>query len=88
MGVIRTDLGLSDSAMGLIVGAWPLVYISFAMPCGVFLDRAAQGAAPSVEFSRPWQTARPTRHGGLDQVIAVAVATKREHEAPAANIKR
>ena len=31
VGVIRTDLGLSDSAMGLIMGAWPLVYIAFAM---------------------------------------------------------
>ena len=39
IGVIRMDLGLSDGAMGLILGAWPLVYIAFAMPCGAFLDR-------------------------------------------------
>lgn len=39
IGVIRTDLGLSDGAMGLILGAWPLVYIASAMPCGAFLDR-------------------------------------------------
>ncbi len=31
----------------------------------------------------PWQTARPTRLGGLYPIIAVAVATKRVHEAPA-----
>ncbi len=40
VGVMRSDLGLSDSAMGLILGAWPLVYIASAMPCGAFLDRA------------------------------------------------
>ena len=40
VGVMRADLGLSDSAMGLILGAWPLVYIASAMPCGAFLDRA------------------------------------------------
>ena len=40
VGVIRTDLGLSDGVMGLILGAWPLVYVASAMPCGVFLDRA------------------------------------------------
>ena len=40
VAAMRADLGLSDSAMGLILGAWPLVYIASAMPCGVFLDRA------------------------------------------------
>ena len=40
IGVMRADLGLSDSAMGLVLGAWPLVYIASAMPCGAFLDRA------------------------------------------------
>jgi len=40
IGVIRADLGLSDGAMGLVLGAWPLVYIVMAMPCGAFLDRA------------------------------------------------
>ncbi|MBT6987227.1 MAG: MFS transporter, partial [Rhodospirillaceae bacterium] len=39
IGVMRADLGLSDSAMGLVLGAWPLVYIASAMPCGAFLDR-------------------------------------------------
>jgi cyanate permease len=37
---IRAELGLSDAAMGSILGAWPLVYIVSAMPCGAFLDRA------------------------------------------------
>ncbi len=36
---ITADLGLSHSAMGGILGAWPLVYIASAIPCGVLLDR-------------------------------------------------
>jgi len=37
---IAEDLGLSHSAMGGVLGAWPLVYIASAIPCGAFLDRA------------------------------------------------
>ena len=36
---ITTELGIGHSAMGAILGAWPLVYIAAAIPCGVLLDR-------------------------------------------------
>ncbi len=36
---IARDLDLSHSAMGAVLGAWPLVYIVSAIPCGAFLDR-------------------------------------------------
>jgi cyanate permease len=36
---ILTDLGLSHSAMGSVMGAWPLVYIASAIPCGALVDR-------------------------------------------------
>lgn len=36
---ITEDLGLSHAAMGGVLGAWPLVYIASAIPCGAFLDR-------------------------------------------------
>jgi cyanate permease len=36
---ITTELGLSHAAMGSILGAWPLVYIASAAPCGSVLDR-------------------------------------------------
>ncbi len=36
---ITEELGLSRSAMGGVLGAWPLVYIASAIPCGVLLDR-------------------------------------------------
>jgi cyanate permease len=36
---IEADLGLSHAAMGSIMGAWPLVYIAAAVPCGQLMDR-------------------------------------------------
>lgn len=36
---ITAELGLSHTAMGSILGAWPLVYIVAAAPCGTALDR-------------------------------------------------
>ncbi len=36
---VGRDLGLSHTAMGAILGAWPLVYIVAATPCGAFVDR-------------------------------------------------
>ena len=36
---LSTDLELSRSAMGSILGAWPLVYIAAAIPAGVLIDR-------------------------------------------------
>lgn len=38
---ITFELGISNVAMGAILGAWPLVYIASAVPCGVLLDRVA-----------------------------------------------
>ena len=39
VGEIRADLGLSRSAMGLAIGAWPLIYIVSSPVCGRLLDR-------------------------------------------------
>ncbi len=43
VGVISSDLGLSRTAMGSVLGAWPLVYIAAAMPAGALLDRFGFG---------------------------------------------
>ncbi|MEE2694279.1 MAG: MFS transporter [Pseudomonadota bacterium] len=40
VGTIRNDLNINDSTIGLILGAWPLIYIASAVPCGAFLDKA------------------------------------------------
>ena len=37
--VIVEDLGIGHGAMGSILGAWQLVYIFAAVPCGLLLDR-------------------------------------------------
>jgi len=39
VGEIRTDLGLSTTAMGLVLGAWQLVYLFSAIPGGRVIDR-------------------------------------------------
>lgn len=39
VAVISRDLGLSYTTMGGILGAWPLIYIVAAIPCGAFIDR-------------------------------------------------
>ena len=36
---IGQALGLSHSAMGIVLGSWSLVYIASAIPCGAILDR-------------------------------------------------
>ena len=36
---IREDLGIENTSMGIILGAWPLMYILAAVPCGILLDR-------------------------------------------------
>ena len=40
VATISTDLAISNTVMGSILGAWPLVYIVVAIPCGAFVDRA------------------------------------------------
>ena len=39
VGQIQGDLDISHAAMGSVMGAWQLVYIVAAVPCGLLLDR-------------------------------------------------
>jgi len=36
---VSEDLNLSRSSMGSVMGAWPLVYIAFAIQAGALIDR-------------------------------------------------
>lgn len=36
---IESDLDMSHAAMGTVMGAWQLVFIAAALPCGMLLDR-------------------------------------------------
>ena len=37
--LIEHDLAMSHAEMGTVMGAWQLVYIAAALPCGILLDR-------------------------------------------------
>lgn len=72
---IVEDLGISHSAMGSVMGAWPLVYIGAALPCGALLDRfgprfALTGAAAIIALSG---FLRAGAEGHLSLFLAVAV---------------
>ena len=72
---IARDLGLSHSAMGSVMGAWPLVYIVSAIPCGALLDRAGPRralflGAVAVAASA---AARALSGGHLELFCAVAI---------------
>jgi CP family cyanate transporter-like MFS transporter len=45
IGVVRADLGLSNTQMGGALGIWPLIYIGAAIPAGLFIDRFGVRAA-------------------------------------------
>ena len=72
---IGADLGLNRSTMGTILGAWPLIYIFTAIPCGLFVDRVGVrismllgGISVVVTFAL-----RALAVGGVSLFLAVAV---------------
>ncbi len=59
--VIESDLGMSHSAMGRVLGAWQFVFILAAIPCGILLDRlgprrAMLGGALLMAISAFWRS--------------------------------
>ncbi len=46
--IIEADLDLSHAAMGSIMGAWQLVYIFSAIPCGLMLDKLGSRKALTI----------------------------------------
>ena len=65
---ISRDLGLSYTTMGAILGAWPLVYIVAAAPCGAFVDRVG------LKWSLFLAALILTASGGLRVVAVDAVS--------------
>ena len=39
VSTVSRDLDMSNTAMGSVLGAWQLIYIFAALPCGIVLDR-------------------------------------------------
>ena len=59
--VIESDLAMSHSAMGRVLGAWQFVFILAAIPCGILLDRlgprrAMLGGALLMAISAFWRS--------------------------------
>ena len=59
--VIESDLGMSHSAMGRVLGAWQFVFILSAIPCGILLDRlgprwAMLGGSLLMAISAFWRS--------------------------------
>lgn len=46
--LVERELGISHSAMGSVLGAWQLVYMFSAIPCGLLLDRLGSRLALSI----------------------------------------
>ncbi len=75
VSAIRTELALSASAMGSILGAWQLIYIGSAIPLGMALDRvgprrALLAAALLIALSGALRAAAESH---LSLFLAVAV---------------
>ena len=45
VGLIESDLDISHSAMGSVMGAWQLRFIISAIPCGILLDKISVRSA-------------------------------------------
>ena len=73
--VIESDLGMSHSAMGRVLGAWQFVFILSAIPCGILLDRlgprwAMLGGALLMAVSAFW---RSIANDEISLLLAVGV---------------
>ena len=72
---IARDLGLSHAAMGSVMGAWPLIYVFSAIPCGALLDRAGPRRALflGAVMVAASAAARGLAGGHLELFCAVAI---------------
>jgi cyanate permease len=75
VGEIRDDLGLSSSAMGLVLGAWQLVYLFSAIPGGRLIDRlgARRAVAATAVLVAASAAARAGAQGFVTLYAAVAL---------------
>ncbi len=48
VSVVERELGISHAAMGSVLGAWQLIYMFAAIPCGLLLDRLGSRVALSL----------------------------------------
>lgn len=69
---ITAELGIGNAMMGAILGAWQLVYIAAAIPCGLALDRL--GARPALLAAALVMAASGVARGLAGDAVALFVA--------------
>lgn len=69
---IEIELGLSHAAMGTVMGAWQLVYIASAIPCGILLDKLGPRWALTIGVS--FIAASALARGMADSFTALLLA--------------
>jgi CP family cyanate transporter-like MFS transporter len=72
---ISRDLDMSYGAMGIVLGAWPFVYIGASLPCGMLLDRIgpAKGLFLAALIMALSGGLRGFAQGDITLILAVAV---------------
>ena len=72
---VSRDLGMDNAEMGLVLGAWALVYIFTAVPCGALLDRIGprRGLLIATTVIAVSQVMRGAAEGPATLFLAVAV---------------
>jgi cyanate permease len=72
---VSRDLGMDNAEMGLVLGAWALVYIFTAVPCGALLDRIGprRGLLIATTVIAASQVMRGAAEGPVTLFLAVAV---------------
>jgi CP family cyanate transporter-like MFS transporter len=72
---VSLDLGMDNAQMGLVLGAWALVYIFTSVPCGAFLDRIGPRRALLIATTilAISQVMRGSAQGQISLFLAVAV---------------
>jgi cyanate permease len=75
VGEIRSDLNLSESALGLVLGAWQLVYLFSSVPGGRAIDRlgARRAVAATAVLVGLSAVARAGATGFVSLYLAVAI---------------
>ena len=54
VGAVTSDLVLSSTQMGLVLGAWQLIYIGTASPLGAVVDRFGVRRSMAVGLAVVW----------------------------------
>ena len=67
VGSVTGDLALSSTQMGLVLGAWQLMYIGTATPLGALVDRFGARRSPPALCLAPQVDGPPAESGAGEE---------------------